>query len=76
MRKTKSIRRKKMREDSNKCLILFRLSIDEKNPDIDEILHAITIWIKKVAENIVETFEKEHSIEKSRLSIIHQSISL
>jgi hypothetical protein len=23
--------------------------IDEKNPDIDEILHAITIWIKKEA---------------------------
>jgi hypothetical protein len=43
--------------------------VDEKDPDIDEILHAITIWIKKEAEKQIEGFEKSHSTTMNELYV-------
>jgi hypothetical protein len=72
-----------MKDDSMKFLMLFRalaskvigfiLKIDEKHKDfrdIDEILHALTIWIKKEAEKMIETFEKKHGTTMNELYVI------
>jgi hypothetical protein len=54
-------------------VISFILNIDDKHKDfrdIDEILHALTIWIKKEAEKMIETFEKDNGTTMNEMYAI------
>jgi hypothetical protein len=43
--------------------------IDKSHPDIDEIMHAISIWVKKEAEIMIESFEKKHGSTMNELYV-------